>query len=189
MGDQHSNVSSSAILPFPNTKGLTGLQTMQLGEPSKCVEVPSAQYCVLAGALQPPNGQKEFGMALSLGSCLPKTCSEADLSNLLNSLPGNVSTKLGLKFTCGLVEAAGPAVGPSIQFQQMLGWGGVPVHYPSKQPVTTGFVLTTAFLGVCGLLLALGTTLHWHQESASKQLRPSAFALEAEQPLAGAADD
>jgi peptidoglycan/LPS O-acetylase OafA/YrhL len=208
MMDKEMNVSKAVFLPFPNVKSMAGPATMQLGWPEKCVEVPSAQYCVLSGQLplaggshmlEDPQHQGDAGpggsdsrmaFTFALGNCLPKACQEAELQAFLQGLPGNAAERLHLHIQCGFVRTIGNATGASQLTEKFLGWGGVPVEHINYFSATPGFIVTLGLTSVVIVLVALGTALDIRKEDAKKRealMDARAEAAEAmDQPLAAA---
>lgn len=156
-----TNISHSQMLPLPNIKGLGGLSLIDFGEPEKCAEIPSAQYCVLTGKVMNQ-------ASLSLGNCIPRSCSEEDIRDVITDT--GVDKEFNMKMQCNLVRPVAGATGTE-QLQDLLGWGGVPVEYPRTIEPTPGFWVMCV---VCLFFLALvvvGSGLDVLREAKTKRLQ------------------
>lgn len=192
------NFSGPKILPMPNIGGDDGsISFFDLGNPEKCAQIPGAEYCVLTGSGQmtlsaeggSPVGT-EAKASFTYGACLPSSCTAQELKTIALGMGGRTAEALGLNVQCGFLEKVGEASGLSKKLEDTLGWGGVPVQYKHKQPITTGFVITLSFVGLFMILVGAGTFVDWRRESKQRALAPSTASspspesgMEAGQPL------
>lgn len=163
------NISQPMILPLPNLKGLTGPTLVKYGEPGKCAEIPTAQYCVVTGSLRMATSSLPF--TFSLGNCLPSVCSENELKQQLQAVAQSSAQHLDLHIQCGLVKPRGPAQGTSKQTESFLGWGGIPVDYLNTIELTRGFWIMLSVCCIFLLLTVAGTACDWSRESKERMLQ------------------
>jgi len=163
--DPETEFNSSMFLPLPNVKDTVGLTVVKYGDPDKCAQIPMGMYCLLSGSFSAMGTKAAF----FFGICLPNNCTEEELQSLVAEVLGNSSTKLSLE--CNFLHPLAPAS----HLSQVIGWGGVPVEYTNKIPITFGFWV---MLGICLLFLALvaaGTAMDGLQEAKRRRLiTPSA---------------
>eukprot|EP00931_Biecheleriopsis_adriatica_P064345 TRINITY_DN39142_c0_g1_i1.p1 TRINITY_DN39142_c0_g1~~TRINITY_DN39142_c0_g1_i1.p1 ORF type:complete len:801 (-),score=103.28 TRINITY_DN39142_c0_g1_i1:48-2348(-) len=165
------NISHAVVLPFPDTKGIGSVSITDLGQPSKCAEISTGQYCVITGTL----ASQPFPFSLRLGTCLPKSCSEAELNGFIAGKNSTTSSMLHVQ--CDLVQPLGPAEGIGKEFSDALGWGGVPVKFPNHQEITTGFVVTVLVIVLFSSCLVAGTVLDFQRQAKERMLSPMAETL------------
>jgi len=177
------NFSQAIFIPFPNVKSIRGPATMQLGSPEKCAQVPSAQYCILSGAVAIQGSSAPF--TFSSGNCLPGACAEAELQAAVDGVAGKATQRISPHVQCGFVRPLGNATGASRELENILGWGGVPVEHTSNYSVTPGFVVAVCLCVVILGLVAAGTALDLRREARlQKQQEEQLGGLgEMEQPL------
>lgn len=165
--DKDKNLNRSMILPFPNQKGVTGVSVVDFGEPTKCVQVPHAQWCLLTGTFKPPGAPAP--LILQLGTCIPKSCPQEEVDAVIIEMAGpEVAAQMGLKMQCNLIQAHGLAAENPPETSKLLGWGGVPVTYPRSEPLTLGFWLTLSAMILFACLVSAGTFVDWKRESKER---------------------
>eukprot|EP00411_Alexandrium_monilatum_P121487 CAMPEP_0175648046 /NCGR_PEP_ID=MMETSP0097-20121207/8135_1 /TAXON_ID=311494 /ORGANISM="Alexandrium monilatum, Strain CCMP3105" /LENGTH=809 /DNA_ID=CAMNT_0016953963 /DNA_START=42 /DNA_END=2471 /DNA_ORIENTATION=+ len=168
--DVRRNLTTMSIMPMPNMKGIGGPSLISYGQPSKCAEIRTAQYCVLSGQMS----ASQFGVqsTFALGNCLPRSCGEEELERTLEQLEdGLLKHRLNLHIQCGLVEPTGAEpTGALKRVEDMLGWGGTPVTFPNKIPTKPGFWVMAAICVLILLLIAAGTALEWRREAKRRSL-------------------
>lgn len=162
---QRLNMSIPPILPMPNFVSDQGAAVVDLGEPGKCAQVTKAHYCVIAMRMTGPSPKMSF--SLSLGACVPASCSEEELQHDIDQI-GLPATAI---IECDVVQSVHEAEGINKQAEELLGWGGMPVKYVNRQEITPGVVVTIGVVVTLLCLVVAGTTLEWLRESKVRRMQ------------------
>eukprot|EP00929_Paragymnodinium_shiwhaense_P054216 TRINITY_DN27165_c0_g1_i1.p1 TRINITY_DN27165_c0_g1~~TRINITY_DN27165_c0_g1_i1.p1 ORF type:complete len:809 (-),score=143.55 TRINITY_DN27165_c0_g1_i1:516-2942(-) len=178
---------AATYFPFPNVKTMSGITSMDIGEPEKCAEIDIADYCVMQGSVPSASpaphsmgplmnmaaGAAAPAMSFYFGLCLPNRCPQSAYAQVMAGLQGASNKSMKLDIECQFVKPVANVTQGGSKMSSFLGWGFVPIEYLNKYEVKPGTVVMVAIFSVLVVLAVAGTGTQLRLEAKAEGQRGS----------------